>query len=104
MIAEFRRIHLEALSGLFIQVLRLCQKAGLVKLGHVALDGTKVKANASKHKAMSCERMLETEKRLEEEVAKLLAKAQAVAAEWNLICLTHNLLKLFRSGWATLPA
>ncbi len=79
-IAEFRRIHLEALSGLFMQVLRLCQKAGLVKLGHVALDGTKVKANASKHKAMSYERMLETEKRLEEEVAKLLAKAQAVDA------------------------
>lgn len=79
-IAEFRRIHLEALSGLFIQVLRLCQEAGLVKLGHVALDGTKVKANASKHKAMSYERMLETEKRLQEEVAKLLAKAQTVDA------------------------
>ena len=116
--------------------------------------------SAPLHKAMSCERMLETEKRLEEEVAKLLAKAQRnftdpesrimkdgatkgfeqaynaqaavdgeaqvivasavtqqtndkqqlvpmlkkVAAEWNLICLTHNLLKLFRSGWATLPA
>src|SRR5216683_2110049 len=55
-ISEFRRIHLEALSGLFVQVLQLCRKAGLVKLGHVALDGTKVKANASKHKAMSYER------------------------------------------------
>ncbi len=79
-IAEFRRIHLEALAGLFLQVLKLCEKAGLVKLGHVALDGTKVKANASKHKAMSYERMMETEKRLEEEVAKLLAKAQTVDA------------------------
>lgn len=52
-IAEFRKRHLVALAGLFVQVLRLCRKAGLVKLGHVALDGTKMKANASKHKAMS---------------------------------------------------
>src|SRR5690606_13604754 len=52
-ISEFRRIHLQALTELFIQVLALCQKAGLVKLGVVAIDGTKVKANASKHKAMS---------------------------------------------------
>ena len=52
-IAAFRVRHLAAVSGMFIQVLRLCQKGGLVKLGHVALDGTKVKANASKHKAMS---------------------------------------------------
>jgi len=56
-VAEFRRRHLKALSGLFIQVLHLCERAGLVKLGHVALDGTKIKANASKHKAMSYERM-----------------------------------------------
>ena len=56
-ISEFRRIHLEELTKLFVQVLRLCQKAGLVKLGHVALDGTKIKANASKHKAMSYDRM-----------------------------------------------
>jgi transposase len=52
-IAEFRKAHLANLSQLFVQVLRLCQKAGLVKLGQVALDGTKVKANASKHQAMS---------------------------------------------------
>ena len=57
-IATFRKRHLKALSALFVQVLRLCQKAGLVKLGHVALDGTKVKANASKHKAMSYGRMV----------------------------------------------
>src|SRR6185437_5879046 len=53
---DFRKRHLQALQGLFVQVLQLCQQAGLVKLGHVALDGTKVKANASKHKAMSYER------------------------------------------------
>jgi transposase len=56
-ISEFRRRHLAALSALFTQVLRLCRQAGLVKLGHVALDGTKLKANASKHKAMSYGRM-----------------------------------------------
>src|SRR6201988_1770788 len=56
-ISEFRRRHLDALSGLFVQVLKLCQRAGLVELGHVALDGTKMKANASKHKAMSYGRM-----------------------------------------------
>ena len=50
-ISDFRKRHLQALSGLFVQVLRLCEQAGLVKLGHVALDGTKIKANASKHKA-----------------------------------------------------
>lgn len=76
-ISDFRKDHLEALSGLFVQVLKLCQKAGLVKLGHVALDGTKVKANASKHKAMSYKRMQEEEERLKEEVAKLMKQAEA---------------------------
>ena len=80
-IADFRKRHLAALSGLFLQVLRLCQKAGLVKLGHVAIDGTKVKANASKHKAMSYQRMSEAEKKLEEEVALLLAEAERVDAD-----------------------
>ena len=56
-ISDFRKDKVDALSGLFVQVLALCQQAGLVKLGHVALDGTKVKANASKHKAMSYQRM-----------------------------------------------
>ena len=55
-ISDFRKRHLKALAGLFAQVLKLCEQAGLVKLGHVALDGTKIKANASKHKAMSYER------------------------------------------------
>jgi transposase len=64
-LAEFRKRHLKALAGLFTQALLLCAKAGLVKLGHVAIDGTKIKANASKHKAMSYKRMTETEARLE---------------------------------------
>ena len=76
-IAQFRKRHLKALSKLFVQVLKLCQKAGLVKLGHVALDGTKVRANASKHKAMSYGRMVKKEKELKEEVRRLLKEAQA---------------------------
>lgn len=76
-INKFRLRHLDALGGLFVQVLRLCQRAGLVRLGHVALDGTKVKANASKHKAMSYKRMLETEARLRAEVAEWLRRADA---------------------------
>ena len=80
-ISDFRQQHLQALSGLFVQVLLLCQQAGLVKLGHVALDGTKVKANASKHKAMSYKRMCETEEKLEQEVEALLQDAQQVDAD-----------------------
>jgi transposase len=80
-ISDFRKDHLKALAGLFLQVLKLCQKAGLVKLGHVALDGTKIKANASKHKAMSYKRMKEEEVRLEAEVAELLKKAESVDEE-----------------------
>jgi len=76
-ISDFRKDHLKALAALFLQVLRLCQKAGLVKVGHVSLDGTKVKANASKHKAMSYKRMGEEESRLEAEIAGLLKKAEA---------------------------
>jgi transposase len=80
-VSDFRKDHLKALAGLFLQVLKLCQKAGLVRLGHVALDGTKIKANASKHKAMSYKRMKEEEARLEAEVAELLKRAEAVDAE-----------------------
>ena len=76
-IAAFRKRHLAALAGLFLQVLQLCQKAGLVKLGHVAIDGTKMKANASKHKAMSYDRMEGTAQRLRQEVDELLRKAAA---------------------------
>ena len=75
-ISDFRKRHLEALGALFVQVLQLCHRAGLVKLGHVALDGTKVRANASKHKAMSYARM------------------KKAGQEWSLVCTAHNLLKL----------
>ena len=80
-IAALRKLHLDALAGLFMQVLQLCQKAGLVKLGHIAIDGTKIKANASKHKAMSYERMGEAEKKLQDEVQRLLAEAERIDAE-----------------------
>jgi transposase len=80
MIAAFRARHLSALAALFVQALRLCEKAGLVKLGHVAIDGTKIKANASKHKAMSHTRMTETEARLQQEVEALLQRAAEVDA------------------------
>lgn len=82
-ISEFRRRHLSVLPGLFLQVLKLCQAAGLVKLGHVALDGTKVKANASKHKAMSYDRMGKAEAQLEKEIAALLEEAKNVDEEEN---------------------
>jgi transposase len=77
-ISEFRKRHLKALVNLYVQVLLLCRKAGLVKLGHVSLDGTKVHANASKHKAMSYGRMEGKIKELEEEVKRLLAEAECV--------------------------
>jgi transposase len=80
-VSDFRKENLKALAGLFLQVLKLCQKAGLVKLGHVALDGTKIKANASKHKAMSYKRMKEEEARLEAEIGELLQKAEVTDKE-----------------------
>jgi transposase len=76
-IADFRKRHLGALAGLFEQVLRLCRAAGLVQLGHVALDGTKLKANASRHKAMSYGRMRKREPELAAEVAQWLEQAEA---------------------------
>jgi len=80
-VSEFRRRHLKALGALFTQILHLCETAGLVKLGHVALDGTKIKANASKHKAMSYERMEKRATELEAEVARWLEVAEASDAE-----------------------
>lgn len=80
-INSFRKRHLKAFENLFVQVLQLCQKAGLVKLGTIAIDGTKVQANASKHKAMSYERMVKEEARLQKEVIELLRKAEATDAE-----------------------
>ena len=80
-ISDFRKRHLTALAGLFVQVLRLAEKAGLVKLGHVALDGTKIKANASKHKAMSYARMKQRDAELQGEVDRWLKAAEAADAE-----------------------
>ncbi|MFH1620412.1 MAG: IS1182 family transposase [bacterium] len=80
-ISDFRKAHLKALSGFFRQVLKLCQKAKLVKLGHVALDGTKIQANASKHKAMSYERMGKEEARLTAEIEAMFREAQRIDDE-----------------------
>lgn len=79
-ICAFRKRHLQALAALFVHVLELCQEAGLVRLGQVALDGTKVRANASKHKAMSYGRMKKAKDELEQEIAKLLEEAETVDA------------------------
>jgi transposase len=80
-LSEFRRRHGAALAALFTQGLRLCRQAGLVKLGRVAIDGTKIKANASKHKAMSYGRMKQAEAALGQEVAELLRRAEAADRE-----------------------
>ena len=80
-ISDFRKIHLQTLAGLFEQVLQIALEAGALKVGRVALDGTKVKANASKHKAMSYDRMGEKEKQLKAEVKQLLEQAEAADAE-----------------------
>jgi transposase len=76
-ISDFRKLHLSELQGLFVQVLQLCAQAGLVKVGLVSLDGTKVKANASRHKAMSYDYMKKEEERLRQEMAELLDKARS---------------------------
>ncbi|WP_428986460.1 IS1182 family transposase [Streptomyces camelliae] len=80
-IARFRRRHLDALAGLFTQSLHLAQKLGMVKMGRVALDGTKLEANASKHKAMSYGRLVDKEERVEAEIAQLEAQAAALLAD-----------------------
>jgi len=80
-ISDFRKIHLKALEGLFEQVLKIVLEAGAMKLGRVALDGTKIKANASKHKAMSYDRMKEQEKLIRAQVKEMLARAEATDAE-----------------------
>src|SRR5262249_54484905 len=80
-IARFRKRHLEALGELFVQTLRLCERAGLVGLGALALDGTKLRANASRHKAMSYARMVRAEAQLEEESAVIRANVRARWAE-----------------------
>jgi transposase len=80
-ISDFRKDHLASLKKMFVQVLKLCQKAGLVKLGQVAVDGTKIKANASKHKAMSYDRMTQEEERLEAEITALMKQAEETDAK-----------------------
>lgn len=80
-ICDFRHDHLEAFGRLFVQVVQLAREAGLVKLGTLGVDGSKVKANASKHKAMSYGRMLREEARLQREIAELLGRAEALDAE-----------------------
>ena len=80
-LSDFRKLHLKVLQELFDQVLQISLEAGKMKLGRVALDGSKVKANASKHKAMSYGRMEEDEKRLRAEVKRLLEQAEAADAE-----------------------
>ena len=75
-ICDFRALHLKELSELFVQVVKLARECGLVKLGTVAVDGTKIKANASRHKAMSYERMRQAEQELKAQVAALLEKAR----------------------------
>jgi transposase len=80
-IARFRARHLEALGDLFVQALRLCRQAKLVGLGTLALDGTKLRANASRHKAMSYERMVRAEAQLEAEIAAIRANVRALLEE-----------------------
>jgi transposase len=79
-ISDFRKDNLDHVQSLFVQTLMVCEQAGLVKLGRVALDGAKVKANASRHKAMSYDRMKQEEERLAQEIAELMAQANAADA------------------------
>jgi hypothetical protein len=105
-VSDFRKRHLKALSGLFVQVLKLCAEAGLLRLGHVAVDGTKIKANASKHKAMSYGRMAEAEARLKGEVAAWFEHAATIDAAEDAERGTEQRggecrrgLRASRSGW-----
>ena len=79
-ICDFRALHLNELSVLFVQVVKLARECGLVKLGTIAVDGTKLRANASKHKAMSYERMQAAEQQLKEQIDALLARAKQADA------------------------
>ena len=111
-ISDFRKRHLKALGALFLQVLKLCETAGLVKLGHVALDGTKIKANASKHKAMSYERMQKREAELKAEVARAcwrrrrlrIPKRTRLSARTSAATNCRTGLATSRNGWRIRPA
>jgi transposase len=116
-IANFRQRHWEALAGLFVQALRLCQKAGLVKLGNVAIDGTKILANASTRRPVGYAKLTEREPSWKETVEPVfgqikesrnirrfrLRTLKKASCEWKLIGATHNLLKLFRHRTAQRP-
>ena len=80
-LSRFRKNHLKDLAGLFAQVLKLCQEAGLVKMGHVSIDGTKIKANASRHKAMSWDRLNKEEEKLRKEIEEILQKGANIDDE-----------------------
>ena len=97
-ISDFRKRHIKALGALFLQVLKLCEAAGLFKLGHVALDGTKIKANASKHKAMSYQRMKKRESELKAEVARMLAAAEAADAQQPKLSAKTSVVTRCRIG------
>lgn len=113
-IATFRKTHLTAIKGLFLEILVLCREAGLMKAGHISLDGTKIKANASKHKAMSYARMSEKEKQLKHEIDELLKKAEKTdieedrrygSKEYNIpeeLVFRETRLKKIREAKATL--
>ena len=73
---EFRKRHLGTFKELFLEVLKIAQNAGMVKLGHISLDGSKIRANASKHKAMSYDRMKQQEQQLRQEIAELTRQAE----------------------------
>lgn len=90
-ISDFGKIHVEALEGLFRQVLRMALELGAMKLGRVAIDGSKVKGNASKHKAMSYQWMKEQEPRLREQVRRLLQQAEAIDAQEDAEYGPHSL-------------
>jgi hypothetical protein len=91
-IATFRKTHLTAIKGLFLEILVLCREAGLVKVGHISLDGTKIKANASKHKAMSYARIGEKEKQLKHEINELLLLV--ASAHWKSCTLRMKCSKI----------
>src|SRR5271155_755549 len=105
-ISDFRKRHLKALGELFLQVLKLCETAGLVKLGHVALDGTKIKANASKHKAMSYERMKKREAELKAESLacwrpprRRMSKRTRFSAKTSVVTRCRTGPAIGRNGW-----
>ena len=98
-ISDFRKEHLEALSGLFLEVRKLCQRAGLVKLGHVSLHGTRMKANTSKHKAMSYGRMKQEEGRLEVEVGSYYARHKRLTKRRITVVGEANVVMSCSRSW-----